>query len=121
MLEACRRNQSIDAQLDRFIPREKWEVTGLNKLTGSEQQTLADEITSLLGATRTAQSGVPAGRDKTQWRKLKRRMSKEEVRKLLGEPQSISVSRYNESWSYLGGDVMFDGKGRLDSWIEPQY
>jgi hypothetical protein len=45
-------------------------------------------------------------------------MTKDEVRKLLGEPDKVSVSRFYEAWEYSGGDVMFDGKGRVDSWSE---
>jgi hypothetical protein len=105
-------------ELDHVIPREKWVGTGLDKLTVAEQQTLADEITGLLGAARWTQSSTPAGKDRNQWRMLHRRMSKDEVRKLLGEPYRVSVSRYFETWDYSGGEVMFDGKGRVDSWSE---
>ena len=119
MLAASRRTSSGE-ELDRLIPREKWEGTGLNKLTVPEQQTLAGEITALVGAAQAAQGGAPAGQDKTQWRKLQRRMSKDEVRKLLGEPLRISVGRYSESWGYSGsGMATFDAKGRLDFWLEP--
>jgi hypothetical protein len=45
-------------------------------------------------------------------------MSKDDVRKLLGEPRSVSVSRFYELWYYSGGSVTFDGKGRVDSWTE---
>jgi len=45
-------------------------------------------------------------------------MSKDDVRKLLGEPVRVSVSRFYESWYYLGGTVTFTGKGRVDSWSE---
>lgn len=120
MLAASRRLSTGEEQLDRLIPRAKWEGTGLNKLTAPEQQALAGEITALVGAARTAQGGAPAGQDKTQWRKLQRRMSKDEVRKLLGEPLRISAGRFGESWGYIGtGMATFDAKGRLDFWLEP--
>jgi outer membrane protein assembly factor BamE (lipoprotein component of BamABCDE complex) len=45
-------------------------------------------------------------------------MSKDDVRKLLGEPARISVSRFDEEWDYPRGTIMFDGKGRLDAWSE---
>jgi len=45
-------------------------------------------------------------------------MSKEDVRKLLGEPVRVSVSRFYETWEYPRGTVVFDGKGHLDSWSE---
>jgi hypothetical protein len=45
-------------------------------------------------------------------------MLKDEVRKLLGEPVRVSVSKFYESWAYPRGTVTFDGKGRLDAWTE---
>jgi hypothetical protein len=118
-LAANRLTHSAAVELDHLIPREKWAGTGLDKLTAAEQQTLADEITGLLGAARSTQSSTPAGKGRSQWRMLHRRMSKDEVRKLLGEPDRVSVSRFFESWDYSGGSVTFDGKGRVDSWSEP--
>ena len=114
-----RLTQAADAQLDQLIPKEKWDGTGLNKLTITEQETLANEITALLGARRSKENGAPARIDRNQWRKLQRRMSKDEVRKSLGEPDRVSVSRFFEVWDYAGGSVTFDGKGRVDSWTEP--
>jgi len=118
-LAANRLTHSAALELDHLIPREKWAATGLHKLTAAEQEPLADEITGLLGAARSKQGSTPAGKDKSQWRMLQRRMSKDEVRKLLGEPDRVSVSRFFESWDYSGGSVTFDGKGRVDSWSEP--
>jgi hypothetical protein len=45
-------------------------------------------------------------------------MSKDDVRKLLGEPMRVSVSKFSEAWDYAGGSVTFDGKGHVDSWNE---
>ena len=61
MLAASRRVSTGGEQLDRLIPREKWEGAGLNKLTVPEQQTLAEEITTLVGAARTAQGEPQTG------------------------------------------------------------
>lgn len=120
LLAETRRASQAGADLDRLIPREKWESAGLNKLTSPEQQALAGEITALLASTSPAQSAALPTKDKIQWRKLHRRMSKDEVRNLLGEPLRISVSRYCEAWGYIGsGSVTFDSKGRLDYWLEP--
>ena len=110
--------RTTQAELDHLIPRDKWEGTGLNKLTASEQQILADEITALLGTARSTQSSTPAAKDRSQWRMLQRRISRDDVKKLLGEPLKVSVSRFYETWYYPGGTVTFDGKGRLDSWTE---
>ena len=117
-LAANRIAYSGAVELDHLIPREKWAGAGLDKLTAAEQQALADEITGLLGAARSTQSSIRAGKDRSQWRMLHRSMSKDEVRKLLGEPDRVSVSRFFESWEYSGGSVTFDGKGRVDSWGE---
>jgi outer membrane protein assembly factor BamE (lipoprotein component of BamABCDE complex) len=57
--------------------------------------------------------------DRSQWRKLQRGMSKDDVKKLIGEPGKVSVAKYYEFWYYGGGSVTFDSKGRLDSWNEP--
>lgn len=46
-------------------------------------------------------------------------MSKDDVKKLIGEPGKVSVGKYYEFWYYGGGSVTFDSKGRLDSWNEP--
>ena len=109
---------TAQAELDHLIPRDKWEGSGLNKLTPAQQQTLADEITALLGTARSTQSSAPPAKDRSQWRMLQRHMSKDDVKKLLGEPTKVSVSRFYESWYYASGTVTFDGKGRLDSWTE---
>ncbi|MBV8630995.1 MAG: hypothetical protein JOZ83_08735 [Silvibacterium sp.] len=65
-----------------------------------------------------AQAATPAQADRAPWRSLHRKMSKDEVRHLLGEPTRVSVSRFYESWDYLRGTVTFDSKGRLDAWSE---
>jgi hypothetical protein len=71
-------------------------------------------------AARSPMTAVVASKDdKGQWRKLQRGMSKDDVKKLLGEPGKISVSKYYEFWYYAGGSATFDSKGRLDSWNEP--
>lgn len=119
MFASSRHAPPFAAELDGLIPREKWDGTGLNKLTAAEQQALADDISGLMGAARSAQGATPAVKDRSQWRMLHRRMLKDEVRKLLGEPDRISVSRFAESWYYLGGSVTFDSKGRVDFWSEP--
>jgi hypothetical protein len=104
--------------LDQLIPREKWDEAGLNKLTVAEQQTLAGDITLLFAAAQTMEQRIAVAKDRSQWRKLQRHMTKDDVRKLLGEPQAISVSKFAESWYYVDGNVTYDGKGRLDSWSE---
>jgi hypothetical protein len=77
----------------------------------------ADSATSAQTST-SAEPSTPAQSDRTQWRSLHRKMSKDDVRKLLGEPRRVSVSRFYEAWDYPRGTVIFDGKGRLDAWSE---
>jgi hypothetical protein len=116
---ASGRSQAGDVELDHFISQDKWASTGLNKLTIPEQRALAGEIAALLRTASSAEKGAPSWKDRSQWRMLQRGMSKDDVRKLLGEPERISVSRFAEFWDYLRGSVTFDGKGRVDSWTEP--
>src|SRR5215469_46705 len=115
---AIRVSTPAQQQLDQLIPRDKWEGNGLTKLTLPEQQTLAEEITALVGSSRSQETGTTATKDHSQWRMLKRHMSKDDVKKLLGEPMRVSVSRFYEAWDFPTGTVIFDGKGRLDTWSE---
>ena len=117
-LAAGKLTHAADRALDQLIPREKWTGDGLDKLTAPEQQKLAGEIKALLGGQERTQNELITGKDRSQWRKLQRRMSKEDVKKLLGEPFRVSVSRYCEYWEYLSGTVTFDSKGHLDFWSE---
>lgn len=117
-LAASRQPPASQAELDRLIPREKWAGAGLDKLSTAEQQTLADDITALLASTRSTDNAMPSAKDRSQWRTLKRGMTKDDVKKVLGEPVRVSVTRFYESWYYLSGTTTFDGKGHLDSWTE---
>ena len=71
-----------------------------------------------LAAAKPQQAAATPAVDRTQWRKLQRRMHKDEVKNLLGDPVTVSVSRFSEVWYYPRGSVTFDGKGRLDMWTE---
>jgi len=115
---ASRESYSTEVELDRLIPQEKWAAAGLDKLTSAEQRALADDITALVASGRSIDNAISSTKDRSEWRKLQRHTSKDEVKRLLGEPMRVSVSSYYESWYYLGGAVTFDGKGRLDSWNE---
>ena len=118
LVSASAANPQSVAGLDQLIPREKWDEAGLNKLTVPEQQRLAGDITLLLATAQTAENSTAGTKDRSQWRKLQRHMTKDDVRKLLGEPKAISVSKFAESWYYVDGNVTYDGKGRLDMWSE---
>jgi len=63
-------------------------------------------------------------KDKSHWRMLQKGMSKNDVRKLLGEPLKIESGGPLEHWSYtgagiLGAHVTFDENGRVWGWDEP--
>ena len=116
-LAASKHTQTVEG-LDHLIPREKWAGAGLDKLTMTEQQTLAQDITSLLAESRSTENATAARKDRSQWRKLQRHMTKDDVSKLLGAPETVSVSSFDESWYYAGGIVTFDGKGRVQTWSE---
>lgn len=72
----------------------------------------------VLTAAKPPQAAAAPAVDRTQWRKLQRRMHRDEVKNLLGDPVTVSVSRFSEVWYYPRGSVIFDGKGRLDTWTE---
>jgi hypothetical protein len=87
-------------------------------LAPTEQQALADDISSLLARARTPGNAPAAIKDRTQWRKLQRHMTKDEVKQLLGDPDTVSVSRFYEAWNYAAGSVTFNSKGHLEMWTE---
>ena len=54
------------------------------------------------------------------WRSLEKGMSKDQVKKLLGEPKDVMNFNENEIWDYAsGGSIRFDGSGRVMGWYEP--
>lgn len=71
----------------------------------------------------SANPAAPAG--KAAWRQMRRGMTTEHVRALLGEPQRVSAQLMITYWHYsasgvLGPYVMFDSKTMtVDGWTEP--
>jgi hypothetical protein len=61
-------------------------------------------------------------KNKANWRLLKKGMSKEEVRQILGEPPKITANAYyGDIWYYpdiKGGNASFNEGGSLTSWSE---
>ena len=56
----------------------------------------------------------------SNWRGLKKGMSEENVRVILGEPKKINMYSTWSSWKYAnGGDVDFDRNGEVTAWSEP--
>lgn len=68
-------------------------------------------------------SALGGWRDRQNWRALERGLSKPIVRRLLGEPGSITVlTSGGEIWFYpnaQGGSVSFDENEKLNGWKEP--
>ena len=57
-------------------------------------------------------------KDLANWRQLRRGMTMDEVRALLGEPERV-VGGYLTSWRWADAEVTF-ADGELDSWREPR-
>lgn len=57
------------------------------------------------------------------WRRLRRGMTMDEVRALLGEPERVDANAWNTFWYWAspgGPDVYFDSQSsKLDGWSEP--
>ena len=58
-------------------------------------------------------------RDVQNWRRLRRGMSMDEVRALLGEPEQVDTYPMWSMWNWDGAHVQFDEAGRVAAWSEP--
>ena len=59
--------------------------------------------------------------DKAPWRSLQKGMGKDEIRKVLGEPDRIDQLGTREIWYYTGGgQITLDETGAAVSWSEPK-
>ena len=61
-------------------------------------------------------------RDVQNWRRLRRGMTMDEVRALLGEPERVqALGGVITHWYWdSGADVSFDASDKLESWSEPR-
>ena len=55
----------------------------------------------------------------SNWRKLERGMSKDEVREILGEPENVLTLSIISTWSYPNGGSVSFMQGKVDGWMEP--
>lgn len=65
---------------------------------------------------------TPRWKDVSVWRGLSHGISKDDVKRILGEPGKVSDLGFQVTWYYgypLGGEVTFGKDGRLESWSEP--
>ena len=73
---------------------------------------------------KTSQSKPAANQPKQStdlgsWRQLKKNMSEEQVRALLGEPAKVDGGTF-AFWHYRSGGTVTFYNDRLDSWTEPR-
>lgn len=69
-----------------------------------------------------ASPATPKWRDVSLWRGLSHGMSKDDVKRILGERGKISDLGFHVTWDYnypFGGNVTFGQDGTLQSWSEP--
>ncbi len=58
--------------------------------------------------------------NRANWRALKKGMTMNKVRSILGEPHNISQFKYSTVWWYGFGRVDFDEHRIVDGWSEPR-
>jgi len=64
----------------------------------------------------------PRWKDVSVWRSLKHGLSKDDVKRILGEPSKVADFGALVTWYYgypVGGQVTFRENGSVQSWIEP--
>lgn len=98
----------------------------LRRIDSLERQVveLQRRVAQLESPARVAPARVRAStgdsRDLANWRKLRRGMSMQAVRELLGEPEQVSASSAFTTWDYPNySNVRFDDD-RVAGWSEPR-
>lgn len=116
--------QPAIAQQQRIAELER-RVAELERLVSQLQQRLA-KLEKRDGENTGARSQAAATGDwknRSNWRQLRRGMTEEDVRRLLGEAGKVDVNEYFFTWYYGypgGGSVQFDTESRrVESWSEP--
>lgn len=106
---------SEDTSVVNRIANLEMQVSDLNSRVLQLEKKLEDCTTQHKSVIQT----VPAGKD--AWRKLKKKMSKEQVKKLLGEPDKIDRFSNFEVWNYKEhSTVEFNDDGYVKGWHEPE-
>jgi len=60
--------------------------------------------------------------NKANWRKLKKGMSKDQVKAILGDPPKVSASSIGDRWDYpriSDAYVSFNTRDLVTGWVEP--
>jgi hypothetical protein len=106
---AVGQNVSTDSLLSR--------IDSLQRRTSALERRVS-ELEMLIKTSPSRPS--PGSSTLANWRRLRNRMTLDEVRTLLGEPDRVLAPSANMTiWYYPdNGHVSFDS-GRLDGWLEP--
>lgn len=99
-----------DEALLRRIEQLERRVRELETLIKTEQPRAAAPVASSGNA-----------RDLANWRRLRKGMTPDEVRSVLGEPERIDTMTYRSIWHYADyAAVNFDGSSKkVEGWSEP--
>ena len=112
------------AQQDRTKLLEQ-RVAALERVVLMLQQRVAKLEAALERPYKSVRPGVAKGnwREKSNWRRLRKGMTMDQVTELLGEPEKVRAGSYLTVWYWGhpgGGSVDFDGEtSRVDGWDEP--
>ena len=90
-------------------------VDSLQRRTADLERRVS-ELEALIRVEPSGSRAVPASL--ANWRRLRRGMKMDEVRKLLGEPESVNAGSFTR-WYYPGGSVTFDDD-KVYGWDEPR-
>jgi hypothetical protein len=102
----------------------KQRITALEKIVADLQTRLSKfEAPNTENTPLTAAKNNPEPwKDKANWRKLTKGMSKEEVTQLFGEPGKVATGYHFEIWYYPnpgGGSVTINDNSGVSGWSEP--
>jgi|SRR5690625_942453 len=99
-------------------------VAQLEQMVSQLQQRIAELETKVQGRQDSGLPVVAKGnwREKSNWRRLRKGMTMEQVVELLGEPEKVDAGSIITFWYWgypSGGRVQFDSANRLNGWSEP--
>lgn len=83
---------------------------------------LEQQISGSPAAAHKHSSSAEAWKNRQNWRRLRKGMSKTEVTQILGVPGKIDMGSILEFWHYdypRGGSVNFNNRGTVNGWDEP--
>ena len=81
---------------------------------------IADVVEAAIQPRNSQRSGDPTNSD--AWRAIRKGMNKADIRKLLGDPDTVNRYGLAEEWKWDAepwGSVNFDESGLVDVWISP--